>query len=50
RRFRLAKPHADKVYDIDHLRRWLRARGTVPRIARKGVDSSDRLGRHRWVV
>ncbi|MFT7836780.1 IS5 family transposase [Saccharothrix sp. BKS2] len=50
RRFRPAKLHADKAYDIDHLRRWLRDRGTIPRIARKGIESSQRLGRHRWVV
>ena len=25
-------------------------RGIVPRIARRGVDSRERLGRHRWVV
>lgn len=24
--------------------------GTQARIARKGVDSSQRLGRHRWIV
>ena len=50
RRFRPAKLHADKAYDIDHLRHWLRHRGTIPRISRKGIDSSDRLGPHRWVV
>lgn len=50
RRFRPAKLHADKAYDIDDLRRWLRHRGIVPRIARKGIESSERLGRHRWVV
>ena len=50
RRFRPAKLHADKAYDIEHLRRWLRRRGIIPRIARKGIESSDRLGRHRWVV
>ncbi|MEU4763115.1 IS5 family transposase [Actinosynnema sp. NPDC023794] len=50
RRFRPAKLHADKAYDIDDLRRWLRHRGIIPRIARKGIDSSERLGRHRWVV
>jgi transposase len=22
----------------------------VPRIARRGIDSRERLGRHRWVV
>ncbi|MDN3248525.1 MULTISPECIES: IS5 family transposase [unclassified Streptomyces] len=42
--------HADKGYDYDHLRRWLRSRNIVPRIARKGVESSARLGRHRWTV
>jgi len=27
-----------------------RARGIVPRIAPKGIQNSERLGRHRWVV
>ncbi len=26
------------------------ARGITPRIARRGIDASERLGRHRWVV
>jgi transposase len=42
--------HADKAYDASHLRRELRRRGITPRIARRGIDSSERLGRHRWVV
>ncbi|MEU7429141.1 IS5 family transposase [Streptomyces sp. NPDC040750] len=50
RRRRPAKLHGDKGYDYDHLRKWLRKRGIVPRIARRGVESSARLGRHRWVV
>lgn len=50
RRRRPGKLHADKGYDYDHLRRWLRGRGIRHRIARKGVESSQRLGRHRWVV
>lgn len=50
RRRRPAKLHADKGYDHDHLRRWLRKRGIRHRIARKGIESSQRLGRHRWVV
>ncbi|GAA3995681.1 hypothetical protein GCM10022384_48820 [Streptomyces marokkonensis] len=50
RRRRPAKPHFDKGYDYDHLRRWLRQRGIRHRIARKGVETSQRLGRHRWVV
>ncbi|MEU7425000.1 transposase, partial [Streptomyces sp. NPDC040750] len=36
--------HADKAYDVPHLRRWR------VRIARKGVESSERLGRRRWVI
>jgi transposase len=27
-----------------------RRRAIQPRIARRGIDSSKRLGRHRWVV
>lgn len=50
RRRRLAKLHADKGYDFDHLRSWLRRRQITPRIARRGVEPSNRLGRHRWVV
>lgn len=37
-------------FDYDPLRRWLRERGIRHRIARRGVESSQRLGRHRWVV
>ncbi|WP_455678725.1 IS5 family transposase [Streptomyces atratus] len=50
RRRRPAKLHADKDYDYDHLRRWLRQRGITHRIARKGIESSTRLGRHRWTI
>lgn len=50
RRRRPAKLHADKGYDYEHLRRWLRNRGIRHRIARKGIVPSQRLGRHRWVV
>ncbi|WP_229852791.1 IS5 family transposase [Streptomyces albospinus] len=50
RRRRPAKLHADKGYDYDHLRRWLRLRGITHRIARKGIESSKRLGRHRWTI
>ena len=49
-RKRPAKLHADKAYDSAEKRRALRARGITPRIARRGTDSSERLGRHRWVV
>ncbi|WP_246178366.1 IS5 family transposase [Actinomadura decatromicini] len=50
RRRRPAKLHGDKGYDYAELRRWLRSRGITPRIARRGIERSDRLGRHRWVV
>jgi transposase len=49
-RKRPAKLHADKAYDSATLRRAVRTRGITPRIARRGIDSSARLGRHRWVV
>ena len=49
-RKRPLKLHADKGYDYDRCRRALRKRGIIPRIARKGIESSQRLGRHRWVV
>jgi len=32
------------------VRRYLRRRGLTARGARVGVESSKRLGRHRWVV
>ena len=44
------KLHADKAYDSNRCRRECRQRGVMPRIARKGIESSQRLGRHRWVV
>jgi len=28
----------------------LRKRGITPRIARRGIESSEKLGRYRWVV
>ncbi len=49
-RKRPKKLHADKAYDSQALRAGLRKRGITPRIARRGVESSERLGRHRWVV
>ena len=49
-RKRPSKLHADKAYDSSLLRRALCARRIAPRIARRGVESSERLGRHRWVV
>ncbi|WP_245883001.1 IS5 family transposase [Streptomyces hyaluromycini] len=50
RRRRPGKLHGDKGYDYRHLRRRLSSRGIRHRLARKGIESSRRLGRHRWVV
>jgi transposase len=50
RRRKPAKLHADKAYDTAELREWVRDRGIGVRIARKGIEPSDRLGRHRWVI
>jgi IS5 family transposase len=47
---RPAKLHADKGYDFPQCRQALRRRAIQPRIARRGIESSDRLGRHRWVI
>jgi transposase len=49
-RKRPEKLHADKGYDFPRCRKALRKRGIKARIARRGVDSSERLGRYRWVV
>lgn len=49
-RKRPTKLHADKGYDYPRCRRALRARSIIPRIARRGIESSERLGRYRWVV
>jgi len=50
RRKRPAKVHADKAYDSRRCRRALTRRHIKVRVARKGIDSSAKLGRHRWVV
>ncbi|SFV05854.1 Transposase DDE domain-containing protein [Methylobacterium sp. 174MFSha1.1] len=44
------KLHADKAYEARVRRQEGRARGITSRIARRGIERSDRLGRHRWVV
>src|SRR5574339_733363 len=49
-RRRPRKLHVDKGYDNRRIRRYLRYRGITARIARRGIESSQRLGRHRWVV
>ncbi len=44
------KLHADKAYDAKKCREVLRKRGIKARIARRGKESSEKLGRYRWVV
>ena len=48
-RKRPAKLHGDKAYDAATLRRALQA-GHHPALGATGTGSSERLGRHRWVV
>ncbi len=50
RRRRPGKLHADKGYDYLHLRHWLTQSGIRHRIARRGIENSQRLGRHRWTI
>jgi Transposase DDE domain len=50
RRRRPTKVHGDKAYDHRRCRAYLRRRGIRPRIARRMVESSERLGRHRWTI
>jgi hypothetical protein len=50
RRCRPAKVHGDKGYDSAANRAYLRRRRIKSRIARRGIESSSRLGRHRWRV
>jgi transposase len=49
-RHRPGKLHADKAYDQPRLRAEVSRRGIGVRIARKGVESSQKLGRYRWIV
>jgi IS5 family transposase len=46
-RRRPAKLHGDKRYDYLRCRQALRQREICPRIARRGIEPSQRLGRHR---
>lgn len=50
RRKRPTKLHADKAYDLPRCRPFLRTRHIRVPIGRRGIESSQRLGRHRWVV
>ena len=44
------KLYADKGYDYARCHRALQQRHIMSRIACRGIDSSQRLGRYRWVV
>jgi DDE family transposase len=50
RRTRPSAIHADKEYDSRANHAYLRRRRVRPRIARRGIESSTRLGRHRWKI
>ncbi|MFE5550258.1 IS5 family transposase [Streptomyces sp. NPDC056534] len=50
RHFKPQRLHADKAYDIPEPRKWLHGKRIGVRIARKGTESSERLGRRRWVI
>ena len=50
RRQRPDKLHADKAYASRDRQAALEQRGITPRIARKGIESKTKLGRHRWVI
>jgi transposase len=49
-RSRPGKLHADKAYNNQYIRAELRHRRIGIRLARKGIESHRRLGRHRWVI
>jgi transposase len=49
-RKRPEKLHADKAYDDKKCKEALRKRSIKSRIARKGIENSEKLGRHRWIV
>lgn len=49
-RKRPEKLHGDKGYDFDRCRDACRRGGITPRIARRSIESSETLGRYRWVV
>jgi IS5 family transposase len=49
-RKRPLKLHGDKGYDYPICRELLRTRNITARIARKGIESSTRLGQYRYVI
>jgi len=49
-RKRPEKLHADKGYDFRRCRESLRQRGIKARISRRGIDTSEKMGQHQWIV
>jgi transposase len=49
-RKRPGKLHGDKGYDYPSSRDMLARRNITARIARRGIESSTQLGRHRYVI
>jgi transposase len=49
-RCRPKKLYADKAYDHRFCRAACSVRSITARIARRGIESRERLGRHRWVA
>ena len=41
---------ADKAYDFRRCRIACKVRGILSRIAWRGVETAEKLGKHRWVV
>jgi hypothetical protein len=50
RYFKPQRLRADKAYGRADLRRWLRGKRIGVRIARRAIESSERLGRRRRVI
>ncbi|MEV1055495.1 IS5 family transposase [Streptomyces sp. NPDC049887] len=50
RHYKPRKLHADKAHDTPELRKWLPGKRIAVRITRKGIESSERLDRRRWVI
>ena len=48
-RKRPKKIHDDKAYDDKKCKGVLRRRGIKRRIEKKGIESREKLGRHRWI-
>ncbi len=50
RHFKPQRLHANKAYDVPHLRKWLWGKRIGVCIAHKGIEASERLRRRRWVI